>query len=507
MTTELHDELLLVDLSSLAHPIWHMTTDNLKGTVHTAIVDRVRALASQHPHAAICCDAGKSFRADIDPTYKANRPESDAVLRHEIVLAIETLQEDGFPVWCVPGFEADDLIASATYRALEIPDTTVLIVSADKDLLALVNGRVRAKSLTNGAILDAEAVVAKFNVLPAQMPDYLALVGDKSDNITGAKGIGTVTAGNLLGTFATLHELYAAIDAGDAKLSPSVLNSLVEFRDRMPTVRELIKLRTDVPLPFEEIAVDRKPKEPEPMPTMDVCGEPYDPLAKSDGPTFTNPPAPTDADAGMTSTATLTATLPEGSPSLQGIRDMAKHQPRTATEVLAPAPVDFERQLEPRTILEAKQLAEWMFAARLFNGYGNAPAVLATMMAGRELGFQAIASLRAFHVIDNKQSLAADAMRAKVLRSGLAKYFRLITSSDEGATWETWRVNDPEPTPFTFTIVEGRRAYPGDDRAWAKSNWGARPKDMVIKTASAKLCRLVYADVLFGLYAPEELRD
>ena len=103
-------EVVLIDLSSIAHPIWHMSqSEPDPNHTSTAIVARVRALATGNPHVAICCDSGRSFRHDLAPTYKANRPESEAPLHHQITLAVEQLEADGFPVWAVKGFEADDV--------------------------------------------------------------------------------------------------------------------------------------------------------------------------------------------------------------------------------------------------------------------------------------------------------------------------------------------------------------------------------------------------------------
>ena len=120
--------ILLIDLSSIAHPIWHMSQqepDPDHTSQRTAAV--VRSLAADHPNTAICCDSPQSFRKDLDPTYKANRPPSEAALHHQIDLACEALAADGFPIWKVDGFEGDDLIATATYKlgASDVGDTTV----------------------------------------------------------------------------------------------------------------------------------------------------------------------------------------------------------------------------------------------------------------------------------------------------------------------------------------------------------------------------------------------
>ena len=183
--------VLLIDVSSIAHPIWHMSQaepDPDHTSQRTAAV--VRSLAADHPHAAICCDSKSSFRKDADPTYKANRPAQEAPLYHQIDLAREALEADGFPVWEVDGFEGDDLIATATNLITGHGCHSVLIASADKDLLSLVSDRVEVHSIRTGKRLGPDEVEEKLGVRPGLVVDYLTLVGDASDNIKGAKGIG-----------------------------------------------------------------------------------------------------------------------------------------------------------------------------------------------------------------------------------------------------------------------------------------------------------------------------
>ena len=130
-----------------------------------------------------------------------------------------------------------------------------------------------------------------------------------------------------------------------------------------------------------------------------------------------------------------------------------------------------------------------------------------------ELGLQAVASLRGFHIIEGKHALAADAMRGLVLRSGQAKYFRCVERSDEKATFETLRVNEPEPVRLTYTIEDGKRAFKPElpeaerEKKWKSSAWGKYPANMVTARAGAMLARLVYPDILFGLYDPSELSE
>lgn len=506
-------ELVLIDLSSIAHPIWHQSSKEPDPNhTSTAIVARVRALTSDKPLAAVCCDSGRSFRHEITDTYKANRPPAEAPLHHQIDIARELLAADGYPVWAVKGFEADDIIATAVAKALAIPDSTVAIVSADKDLLQLVGERVRVVKSTDGGVYDAAAVVAKFGVRPDQMRDYLTLCGDTSDNVRGAKGIGPKKAADLLEKFDNLDDVYMLLDANGGNPSvgipTAVEMSLRDFRPTMPTTRQLITLRTDVEIPFEEISAERVSKasatfmEELPMETQE---------APAAGPVEPNgmgvkvapcQPRPVVLDPvglpGLTNGDGATHVL-TGPGSGGGI---VVHQ---RAEVL-PAPAEWERQLEPRSMTDAVHLAQRMYDSRLFSAYGTPQGVLATVLAGRELGMSAMASLRGFDIIDGRPTFKADLIRALVLKSGKAKYFKCTERSDSRATFKTLRIDedDPEPMSLTFTIEEGRQAWSKAPEAWDKSGWGKNPADMLVARAGAKLARLVYPDVVHGLYAPEE---
>ncbi len=518
------DKLVLIDLSGIAHPIFHMTdADSNPNAVSTAIVERIRAMASAHPHVAICCDSGRSFRKDIDPTYKANRQDSDkdaerARIRHQIDLAVEILRGDGFPVWSAKGFEADDLIASAVQAAetstfvsangatVEILPRDVLVISPDKDLRQLVTERVEVLAPANGdrpeKLYDAESVYLKHGVTPNQLTDYLALVGDASDNIRGAKGIGEKTAAKLITQYGNLDDLYVAIDAGNAGFSTAGLASLTEFRERMETVRSLIRLRTDAPLPFEEIFRERVPQD------VAVFGEDE----MKDDIEYAMPTLEAGFPQGIIDVEPQKAEEPisvlqqkddEGKTPLDRQREY-NHQMSTFMEKVKPqAPAEWERGLEPRSMDEAVKLADRLMASRLFSAYGHPAGILATVLAGRELGIQAMASLRAFHIIEGKPTLSAGAIVALIMKSGKAEYFRPVERTAEKATFVTKRHGDPEVT-MTFTIDEAKQAWSKDAAAFGKSAWGKHPADMCVARCSSKLARLVYPDVVFNLYAPEE---
>jgi 5'-3' exonuclease len=501
------NEIALIDLSSIAYPIWMMSGSQAdQNHCSTQIVARVRTLATNHPHAAICCDSGRSFRHELAPSYKANRPEREEALHHQIRLAVEQLEADGFPIWSVKGFEADDLIASAVAQALAIEGTTVLVISSDKDLLQLVGPRVRAISARDGSSFGPDEVKAKFGVAPDQMRDYLTLVGDASDNIKGAKNIGPKKAADLLARFGTLSALYREIagpvDAKAMGIHLSVLASLREFEPHLQTTRDLVSLRTDVDLPFAEIASERVPRE---ALNFDTYGDADMPDA-THGDVFAPPAASEPA-----SEPGHPEQPPAGPRAVEN--DKPTPEPTTALAVrdaeVLPAPEAWERGLDPRSMKEARVLAKDMFDSRMFSAYGTPQGVLATVMVGRELGLPAMASLRSVHNIEGKHSLSASLMVALVLKSGLAEYFEPVSFSETEATFVTKAKRARNPVTLTHTIDMARQAWPKSKADWEKSflasGWGRNPTDMLVARATSRLARMVYPDLLAGLYTPEEL--
>jgi len=332
----------------------------------------------------------------------------------------------------------------------------------------------------DGSLLDSEAVFGKFGVVPTQMTDYLCLVGDASDNVAGAKGIGPKKAAEILARFGSLDDYYAQVreKASIAGVAPSVVSSLAEFKRRLPLTRRLIQLRIDAPVPITELGTPRIPppmEEPDPM-------EPTESAA---------------IDVALVPIRALEPATPDVPPAQDG------HAPVTPGRELAP--VEWERQLEPRSMHDVITLAKYVHDSRLFAAaYGTPQAVLSTVLAGRELGLQAMASLRAVHIIEGKPTLSADLIRALVIRSGAARYFRCTERTATRATFETQRGDDP-PIGLTFTIEEARAAWSKDDAAWLKSGWGKNPADMLVARAGAKLARLVFPDVVHGLFDPSEI--
>ena len=194
---------------------------------------------------AVIFDAGRvSFRNDIYPDYKANRPEPPPDLIPQFSLIREATQAFSLPCIEHKGFEADDIIATYTRLALEA-GTEVTIVSSDKDLMQLIEDRVSLYDGLKGRTFRADAVREKFGVDPESLGDLLALAGDSSDNVPGVPGIGSKTAAELLGRYGNLENL---LEHSEEIKQPKRRQILMEHADDARLSRKLVQLRDDVPV-------------------------------------------------------------------------------------------------------------------------------------------------------------------------------------------------------------------------------------------------------------------
>ncbi|MFN3761768.1 MAG: DNA polymerase I, partial [Anaerolineae bacterium] len=207
---------------------------------------------------AVCFDAGHSGRDEIYPDYKAHRDRMPDEMRVQMERIRQIVQAFGIPIFEVPGVEADDLMGALARQAAEQGLETV-IVTGDKDLLQLVAPGVKVflagRRLSDGAVYDEEAVRARYGGLsPAQLRDFKALVGDKSDNIPGVSGVGEKTATELLRKYGSLEEIYRHLDE---VTPPRYREALEKNRDAAFLSQQLATIRTDLPvrLNLEECTV------------------------------------------------------------------------------------------------------------------------------------------------------------------------------------------------------------------------------------------------------------
>jgi DNA polymerase-1 len=199
----------------------------------------------------IVFDAGrKTFRNEIDPSYKANRgpPPDDLVPQFGMVQ--EMVEALGFLHLSMPGFEADDLMATAAAECRRAA-VDCWLVSPDKDLYQLVDEHVRIYHPKRKTVLGADFVLETLGVQPSAAVDYFALVGDNVDNIPGVRGIGPKAAAQLLRHFPSLDEIYERLDEVPAlpiRGARSLAAKLGSSRSDAYLARSLVRLRDDVQL-------------------------------------------------------------------------------------------------------------------------------------------------------------------------------------------------------------------------------------------------------------------
>ena len=195
--------------------------------------------------AAIFDHSERTFRNELYAQYKAHRPPPPEDLIPQFALVREATAAFGLPCVELPGFEADDLIATYACKARDAGGQAV-IVSSDKDLMQLIGDGVVMYDPMKDAVLAEEAVLAKFGVAPDKVVDVQALIGDASDNIPGAPGIGVKTAAALIGEYGDLETLLAR--AGEIK-QPKRRETLIQYADQIRLSRELVTLTCDAPAP------------------------------------------------------------------------------------------------------------------------------------------------------------------------------------------------------------------------------------------------------------------
>ncbi|HAS50286.1 MAG TPA: DNA polymerase I [Gammaproteobacteria bacterium] len=244
--------LLLVDGSSWLHRAFNAlppltnAAGEPTGALYGVLNMLRRLLADYQPEAlAVVFDApGKTFRHEWFADYKANRPPLDEELIQQIEPLHLGIRAMGLPLLQISGVEADDVIGTLTRQAT-LRGWPVLIVSSDKDLAQLVSPQVRLLDTMKNVITDVAGVEAKFGVSPDRIIDWLALVGDSSDNIPGVPGVGAKTAAKWLTQYGSLDALMANAAAISGKIGEKLRAGL----EQLPLSRQLATLDCAVPLP------------------------------------------------------------------------------------------------------------------------------------------------------------------------------------------------------------------------------------------------------------------
>ena len=245
------ETLHLVDGSSYLYRAFHAlppltnSRGEPTGAVYGVLNMLLKFLKDEQPERiAVVFDApGRTFRDDLFEQYKAHRPPMPDELRAQVEPLLQGTQALGLPVLRIGGVEADDVIGTLT-RMARSRGLRVKVSTGDKDMAQLVDAGVTLVNTMTGSVMDRDGVKAKFDVWPEQVIDYLALVGDTSDNIPGIPKVGPKTAAKWLGQYGTLDALVAQA----AEVTGKVGESLRENLGILPLSRDLATIRCDLDL-------------------------------------------------------------------------------------------------------------------------------------------------------------------------------------------------------------------------------------------------------------------
>jgi len=259
MPSQSNKPIILVDGSSYLYRAFHIPSlqrlSNPAGQPTGAIYGVINMLRSlireyQPDSLVVIFDAkGKTFRDDLYKEYKANRPSMPDDMRVQIEPLHAIIKFLGLPMLIEPGVEADDVIGTLAAQATEKGLKTI-ISTGDKDMAQLVNEHVSLINTMTNTTMDEAGVVEKFGVRPDQIIDYLALVGDTSDNIPGVPSCGPKTAVKWLAAHDDLDTVMATADSVKGKIGEKLRDSL----DFLPLSRTLTTIKTDVPM---ELSIDQ----------------------------------------------------------------------------------------------------------------------------------------------------------------------------------------------------------------------------------------------------------
>ncbi|MDN4502307.1 DNA polymerase I [Alteromonadaceae bacterium BrNp21-10] len=254
MTTPASNPFILVDGSSYLFRAFHVpylqalsTTDGRPTGAITGVLNMIKSLKKEYPtgNIVVVFDAkGKTFRNDMYPEYKANRPPMPDELRSQIAPLHQIIEAMGLPLLVIEGVEADDVIGTLANQASELGMETI-ISTGDKDMAQLVTPHVRLINTMTNVEMDEAGVLEKFGVRPDQIIDYLALMGDKVDNIPGVDKCGPKTAAKWLNEHGSLINVIENAGSVKGKVGEHLRNAIAH----LPLSYELATIKLDVDLP------------------------------------------------------------------------------------------------------------------------------------------------------------------------------------------------------------------------------------------------------------------
>ena len=475
-------KILAVDISGVFSQMWEV--DNGRGRdfdkPRTATIEAIRRFRDGHDRVAICCDSGKSFRSQIWTSYKANRPDRGEAYRNQIRLTIEALASDGCSVFRAPQYkgelyaEADDVIGSLCAWAYE-SGHAVTILSSDKDLMQLVSDSVtllRPMAKPEEQVFGPAEVKAKLGIPPHLVPHWLALAGDKSDNYKPYEGIGDKRAVDLLTEYGSALAVFARADMTTltgilgAKLAESFVAAGEEPARRALEVATIVR---DLPLDFETLAGEPVFQKAIPMDT-----QPIEPT-----PELQPHPVQQAQTVALAQTAQTRQQIDRSSPWA----------------------------LQPTGQKGLVDFAGYVVDSRLFPNIKDHAAAIVVIAWGQNLGVPAMIALSQAYVVHGRVGWGAQFITGLVKNNPSCVKFYVSETDEKHAAVVYQRRGEPEGKyVFTFDKAD-KRGLTKDTRNGEHSMWKKYPEIMCRWSALRECARMVWPDVVTGVYTPDELTD
>ena len=537
----------LVDLSALFKARYH---GGRPEEAALNVLSDLAALRATVEHVILCLDAPPYKRKEVFPEYKAHRPPPDAQEKEQRRRLYERCKQLGYQMAKCEGFEGDDVIATLA-RVYGETCAQVLIIGSDKDLAQCVTENVLQFVPGSGdratELRGPNEVKAKYHVAPEQIPLFLALWGDKGDNIPGVPGVGQVKASALASEFKTLQGLKDGLVYRNSPNVPAKIWQNIEGNgDQVALGVQLTTLNDRLPLDAEALLVSRSAFDAADEQTERQFADrgDHDPLERAKLVGDITSPADTDPNGARSiadfharqlaeqqeyvfeqaladfepeppSQAQLQPQPPPANDTRGKVQDAEfteekkaspppQPQQPVAPTAIVKAPQDYglvTHDLQPLDLRAARNLSTYLFEGGMYaTKFKTALAIFTVILRARELGIGITTALANMHNLEGTIVMSADLIRAQCEKSPDFEYLMPVEMSRTSCTWEGKNKRQPRPVKFTYTVDDAK-----DAGLLNRKIWRERQQDMLNKTAGSKLARILFPGAVAGVYCPEEM--
>ena len=490
---EMKETIAMVDLWSLFWHFWFARGED-PDTAAAATTGKVRQWWKAHEYMAIACSSQPSWREPI--RVELGRPAKEKPPAGLAALAAVEKSLTRAQLLKATGMESVDMIASAIEsvskhyeRQRRVAEAPQCLVYSDKDFVRQL-ARERAPSVeirTISGVHWTEELVAQSTVgKRTDWPPWLAL--QWLDGIGPKKATEILTARD--GTGSPLDFVGMESRIGQGLSLDHLPHSQVEVEEgfrsgKLQKARRISYLNQDAAVDVDRLLTPKKKRIQAPL--EPISRRPTDPPDVIPEAEPTQPSQPEPPHGTQRPVSHVRNNMEQKSFVRVNRGDQLES-------------VEWARELEPRSLDEAKQLAKAVMDSQLFAAYANPQAAFLVIMAGREFGLGTMASLRSFHIVEGRPCLSAQAMMGLCLRHHSCLYFRVVSATSDEVVVEAQRSGWGSPATWRFTRSDAEQAG-----LTSRQNWRKYPRAMLTNRCIAEASRFWFPDVVGGLYDPDEM--